>query len=120
FVSPMVLAGFYAMALAWGRTPAVHARWRGSTAILFIDPIVARVLIFHLPTYAEAGEWLGPVLAAGIMLGLIVAERRAPSGRHVFPFVLACLLIQQTLFYVLGLSAPWRQFALWFIALPLT
>lgn len=119
-VSPLLMVGFYAMALLNRRTAAVHARWMLATAILLIDPIVARILIFQFPAYAEAAEWLGPVLACGLTVGLIFAERNATAGRRVFPVVLGCLLLQQTLFYALGLSDLWRRFALWFIALPLT
>jgi uncharacterized membrane protein len=119
-VSPLLLAGFYAMAMVNRRTPAVHARWMLVTAILLIDPIVARVLIFYFPHHADAAEWLGPTLAVGLTLGLILAERNAPAYRRVFLILLACLLTQTALFYTLGQSGVWRRFALWFVALPLT
>lgn len=119
-VSPLLMVGFYTMALSNRRTAAVHARWMLATALLLIDPIVARVLIFHFPAHADAAEWLGPALACGLTVGLIIAERKATAGRRVFPMVLGCLVLQQTLFYALGLSDFWRRFALWFVALPLT
>ena len=103
-----------------GATPAIHARWMLATAFLLIDPIVARVLGFWMPRFADAGEWLGPLLAVSILLGLIAAERKAHSGRHVFPIVLSCVLAQVVLFYTLGTSPPWRACAQWFIGLNLT
>ncbi len=119
-VSPLLFAGFYVAALVHRREPAVHARWMLATSFLLIDPVVARVLAFQLPQWADAGEWLGPLIAASILVGMIVAERCAPKGRHVFPVVLALLLGQVILFYTLGTSVVWRTFAQWFAALPLT
>lgn len=119
-VSPLLFAGFYVAALAYRRESAVHARWMLGTSFLLIDPVVARVLAFHLPQWADAGEWLGPLIAAAILTGVIVAEHRARGGRHVFPIVLVLLLAQLILYYTLGTSAVWRSFAQWFAALPLS
>lgn len=118
--SPLLAAGFFVMGLANRRAPAVHARWMLSTAILLIDPIVARVVVFRFPAHAASAEWLGPSLAVGLTLGLMFAERKAASGRQVFPIVLVGLLVQVVSYYILGQSDAWRRFALWFIALPLT
>ena len=120
FLSPLLITAFYSMALANRRSPPVHARWMLATALLLIDPIVARMLIFYFPQWIDAAEWLGPALAVTLTLALIAAERRAVTGRGVFPVVLVCLIIQQTLFYVLDAAAWWKQFALWFVSLPLT
>lgn len=119
-VSPLLFAGFYLAALARRREPAVHARWMLATAFLLIDPVVARVLGFHIPQWADAGEWLGPLIAMATLAIIIVAERRSPRGRHVFPIVLALVAAQLILFYVLGTSAAWRTFAQWFATLPLS
>jgi uncharacterized membrane protein len=118
--SPLVLAAFYALALANKRAPAVHARWMLATALLLIDPIVARVLMFHIPTAIDAADWLGPLLAMGAAAGMSMHDRRAANARHVFPIALTVLAIQLALFYTLGHSAFWKRFAHAFIALPLT
>ena len=118
--SPILFAGFYLAALARRREPAVHARWMLATAFLLIDPVVARVLGFYLPQWADAGEWLGPLIAMAILAVLIFAERHAEKGRHVFPIVLVLVVAQLILFYTLGTSAAWRSFAQWFVALPLS
>ena len=120
FLSPMLMAGFFAMALANRRLPAVHARWMLATTLLLIDPIVARILIFYVPAWADAGEWLGPSIAMALTVWLIFVERHASGGRQVFPVVLGVLAIQQALYYTLGNSAIWRGFARWFVELPLT
>lgn len=118
--SPLLFTGFYLAAIARRREPAVHARWMLATAFLLIDPVVARVLAFHFPHWSDAGEWLGPLMAMAVLALIIFAERRSPRGRHVFPVVLALVLTQLILFYVLGTTAAWRGFAHWFAALPLS
>ncbi|MBL8522143.1 MAG: hypothetical protein JNN20_00495 [Betaproteobacteria bacterium] len=118
--SPLLLAGFYAAALMRRREPAVHARWMLATALPLIDPVIARVLAFHLPKWADAGDWLGPLIAMATLAIIIVAERQSSRGRHVFPIVFALVLLQLVLFYTLGTSAVWRTFAQWFAALPLS
>ncbi|MBL8517358.1 MAG: hypothetical protein JNM76_10375 [Betaproteobacteria bacterium] len=120
FMAPILFAGFYLAARRNRRSLPVHSRWMLSTGFLLIDPIVARIIGFWMPQWSDAGEWAGPLLAGLTLLVLIVAERRATAGRHVFPLVLGWLVVQLILFYTLGASSIWRVFAQWFAALPLT
>jgi hypothetical protein len=119
-MSPLLFTSFYLAGLKNRRVMSVHSRWMLATGMLLIDPIMARILAFWLPQWSDAGEWAGPLVAGLILLGLIISERRLSAGRHVFPLVLAALTLQLVLFYTLGQSRLWLDFATWFAALPLT
>ncbi len=120
FMSPILFAAFFGAAWRNRRSMQTHSRWMLATGFLLIDPIIARIIGFWLPQWGSAGEWAGPLVAGLILVGLIIAERSAAVGRHVFPIVLGGLVLQLTLFLTLGQSALWRGFAQWYAALPLT
>lgn len=98
-----------ACALAQRHDMPLHARWMIASGITFIDPVFARVFAHLGPAWPWLVEYGSMVLADGVLLALIVAERRAPRGRAVFPLVLALMLVLQAGVLWIGDWAPWRR-----------
>ncbi len=65
-----------------------------STALLLVDPVLARLMFFHLP--------------AGV------------AGRVAFRNFCVGTVAVLMLFFVLPLTGAWAAFTLWFRAVPLT
>jgi hypothetical protein len=122
-VSLTVLFGLsYALAIYKRRTVALHARFMVCTAFTLIDPVVIRLMFWmgsRTPTWNY--QWVTFGLTDLVIFALIFMERRAKSGRKVFPVMLAVFVLAQ-IPALLGLTntAPWQAFARWFAALPLT
>lgn len=120
-----IFCATYVLGMLNRRHPAVHARYMVCTGLTLVDPVVHRIaqrvmggadLNYQLLTF-------GTVWA--ILALLILAERGAESGRHVFPVVLTAFVIGGLPlaldFYTWG--APWsiwKSWSAWFAALPLT
>ena len=83
--------------------------------------MLIRFVIWANPSVAWNFQWLTFGITDLVRVALIVLERRSPTGRVVFPAMLAVFAILQAP-ALLGLwkSATWQDFARWCAALPLT
>jgi hypothetical protein len=117
----VVFAVFYALAIAYRHTTAVHARFMVCTALTLIDPILARVVPLVAPDMIPFTQWISFVLTDSVVIVLIWMERGSLTGRKVFPIALGILLTSQ-LPALLGFDRTegWQQFARWFKDLQLT
>jgi hypothetical protein len=108
----------YALAVAWRRRTAWHARFMICTALTLVDPVVIRLMFWIQPIPAWNYQWFTFGLTDALLVLLIWLERHQPVGRGVFPAMLAVFVALQ-LPAVLGLtaSAPWQAFARWVAAL---
>ena len=111
-----------ALGLAYRKVPAIHARFMIGTGLAAIDPIAARVVVFYGPPLPEPIGFplISWAIAAAALTVLIVAERRQPRARAVFPAMLAAITTVWALWFTLVPSPAWRGFARWFHDLPLT
>ena len=118
------VAVFYALAVLYRRNTPIHARLMLCTGLPLIEPVANRVGLRVLNDWSFNYQYISFGLMAAILLSCIWTERRAPSGRLVFPMALAGLfaaylpLLLQ--FYKWEDTYDlWRQFALWFGSLPI-
>src|SRR5262245_33251846 len=125
FYVPLSLAGLfglsYALAIAYRRTTALHARFMVCTALTLIDPVVVRLLNWAYATPSFRYQWITFALTDLVFLALIWRERHTRVARSVFPAMLVIFASAQ-LVLLLNLYevAPWQVFMRWFAALPLT
>jgi hypothetical protein len=115
-------AACYALAIAYRKVPALHARFMLGTSLAAVDPIAARVAAFYFPPIEDAARYqlVSWGLTAAILIALIVTERGQRHGRAVFPGMLAASTIVFALWFVFAPSAAWLAFARWFHDLPIT
>jgi hypothetical protein len=118
----VLFAATYGLAIAFRHRPAVHARWMICSSLPVLDPILGRVLIFHGPPLGHPlyYQLISYAVSAVVLVALIVAERRQPRGRVVFPAMLVALTVAYGLWFTLGQSRAWLGVARWFHDLPLT
>lgn len=122
YVQLWLLAAFavsFALAMAYRRTPALHARYMVCAALTLIDPIVARLLYAHggvEPPHMQVATYL---LVDGILLALVASDLKRNQKPRVYPGMLAFFVVAQLpTFFVFNLP-EWRTFAQWIAALPL-
>lgn len=116
-----VFALCWALAMARRRHTAVHARFMVGTALTLIDPIVIRGLFWIDSAPGFNYQWLTFGLTDLVLLVLIAAERKAPTGRWVFPCLLAAFVLSQIpALFGLPQQTWWQAFSAWYASLPLT
>jgi hypothetical protein len=117
-------AGCYALGVFYRRNTALHARFMFCTGLSVFDPIFHRLAARALHYTDHNYQLFTFGLIAAVLLALIISERRATAGRHVFPAVLAA--------YVIGglplafdfykwrpVWTAWKSAVAWFAALPI-
>lgn len=123
---PLSIALLFAVAaglgIFWRRAPAVHARFMASTALLLLDPVLARLLFFRLPPLPF--EQLYQAISFSLVaLALFFLWRSLPAGaagRTAYRNFCIGTVTVLALFFVLPHSGVWAAFTRGFRALPLT
>ena len=112
----------YGLAIAYRKTPRLHARFMIGTSLALIDPIAARVAIFYFPTLDHPLRYqlISWGLTALVLSLLMFIERRQPRDRAVFPVMLVASTVVYGLWFTLAQSPSWLGVARWFHDLPLT
>ncbi|MDQ2701336.1 MAG: hypothetical protein M3Y70_00660 [Pseudomonadota bacterium] len=109
--------------LMWGlgirhrRDSVVHARYMVGTALLLIDPSLARVMIHWIPAVPPPlYQWIsfGVVYLA---LGALIAFDRVPRGRRTLQVVLVLMVALHVSILLVPGTTAWQRFAEWFAAL---
>ncbi len=120
-----ILAAAYLMGVVNRKDPAVHSRYMVCTGLPLIDPVLHRIsqrvmggadLDYQLLTFG---------IPCALLIILILAERRASAGRHVFPAMLSAFVVGYLplglKFYTWGSTwTMWKSLARQFAALPLS
>jgi hypothetical protein len=112
-------------ALGWRnrRNPPVHARYMICTGLSVIDPIFHRIAARAMDFADHNYQVLTFGIVYAILVAFIFAERKATTGRHVFPAVLAAYVIGGLPllfdFYEWGpVWTAWKAAVAWFAQLP--
>jgi hypothetical protein len=114
----------YALALAWRRTPPVHARFILCTIFPLFTPVTDRLIGRYLPSVVPLvpridGTPVVPVagfLAADALLAALSIWDWRANRRLVFPVALVVLLLYHASVLTFHRLPLWRAFGEWFVA----
>jgi hypothetical protein len=120
FKDLFVFAFGFGVAIIYRKNPRVHARGMMVTGMALIEPAMVRVMANVLGVERPLAYYLGILPDYIILLLLIGMERKAVSGRWVFPCALGLFLFVHAVKIFKVAFTPWDAFAQWFISLPLT
>ena len=112
----------YGLGFIWRKPAAVHARFMLSTALLLVDPVLGRLMFFHLPPLPSNHLYQGITftLIAAVMAYLVNSLPRAAPGRIVYRNYCLGAAVVLALFFAVPYIGAWLVFVDWYRALPLT
>lgn len=122
FHTTALFAVCYALGLVFRATPAAHGRFMVATALLMIDPVVARVLHFYLPALPDP-RWIPVItftLTDLLAAALVVSFRGPVPARRALLALLALFVVAHSLWFTFAPTRPWHDFVVGFRSLPLT
>ena len=118
------VSGTAMLLTVWGlgvlhrRDPALHARYMAGTALTLLDPVLARILIFWVPSVPPPlYVWINYGVIYAILGLLIWRDRHSTRGRSAFFVLLALFAVLQVSILTVPGTAAWQRFALWYAAL---
>ncbi len=123
---PLAVAMLFGVACGlgflWRKSPQVHARFMVSTALLLIDPVLARVMYFYLPRLTSENMYQGITfsLIAVAMAALVWSLPAFVKGRTWYRNYCICAIGTLVLFFTVPHTSPWLVFVKWFREAPLT
>ena len=123
---PLAVALLFAAACVlgfhWRRSPAVHWRFMVSTALLLVDPVLARVMFFYLPPLPSESLYQGVTftLIAVVMAFLVRSLPPSANGRSWYRNYCLVSILVLALFFIVPHIGAWLDFVQWFRAIPLT
>lgn len=123
---PLAVALAFAAAVGlgfrWRRSTAVHARFMVSSALLLVDPVLARIMYFYLPPLPSDNLYqvVTFVLIAIVMALLVRSTPSFVEGRNWYRSYCIGTLAILALFFAVPYTSAWLVFVHWFRALPLT
>lgn len=110
----------FGVAIYCKKKTSIHARGMVVACMALIGPVMVRLFINVLGVNPPLGSLLGISPNYLILITLIILERKAKSGRWVFPCALGLFLFVHIVKTFKITPPVWDTFALWFISLPLT
>lgn len=114
----ILFAVVWGLAIRHRRDPALHARYMAGTALALIDPSMARVLIFWIPSVPPPFyQWITFGLVYAILLLLIVLDRRSARGRSALWVLLALFATLHALIMTVPGTEAWQRLAVWYAGL---
>lgn len=118
----LLFALAFSLAYVHRRTAALHGRFVFCTLLLLVDPVLGRVLAFHVLTLPQF--WHYQVLTFGVEIAAVVAlDLTLPPRRNLRasfrPFAAAYVAVL-LLWFVFPRSTTWMTFGSWFRRLALT
>jgi hypothetical protein len=123
---PLAVAVLFAAAVVlgyrWRSSTQVHARFMFSTALLLVDPVVARIMFFYLPPLPSDHLYQGitfTVITAA-MAYLVNSLPKQAHGRIWYRNYCIGAVAVLALFFAVPYTALWMAFVNWFRMLPLT
>lgn len=118
----LLFLGAYVLAVVHRHRAILHGCFMLCTALLLVDPVVARALAFHVLQLPEF--WHYQIITFSIELVILLALLRALPARSAersrFARFAAVFGAVQLLWFVAPRTAAWMKFAEWFRQLPLT
>ncbi|MEO5944185.1 MAG: hypothetical protein ABIP30_01065 [Ferruginibacter sp.] len=121
FKDLLIIGIAYIIAVRYRHNVNIHARAMVATGIVFIEPALVRFLQYAVfPDNGVIAFLTTLAIVYGILITMIIIERKQKSGRWVFPLILGLYIIVHSII-IFQLNIPgWETFARWFAALPLT
>lgn len=121
FKDLLIIGIAYFIAIRYRHNVNIHARAMVATGIVFIEPALVRFLLYAVfPDNGLIAILTTIAIVYGILITLMIVERKQKSGRWVFPLILGLFIIVHSII-IFQLNIPgWETFARWFAALPLT
>ena len=118
----LLFGGACGLGFRWRLSAAVHARFMLSTALLLIDPVLARIMYFYLPPLPSEDLYQGItfVLIAIAMALLTWSLPASVDGRNWYRNYCLGAVSTLALFFAIPYTAAWLAFVHWFRALPIT
>ena len=123
---PLSVASLFAVAyglgLWWRSAMPVHARFMASTAVLFLDPVLGRILFAYFPPLPALPLYQAITFTATavVLLALLWSTPPTTRGLPAFKGYTIGAIAVLALFFVVPYSRAWVAFASWFRSLPLT
>lgn len=115
----MILTLCWGLAIRYRRDAALHARYMVGTALVLVDPAMARLLLAILPEGVQFNpSWGGYAVTFAILAVLVWRDRAAPRGRGVFRIIAAMFALNFVLMHVVPRTQAWLDFARWWGGLP--
>ena len=118
------MSGATILMLVWGlgirhrRDAALHARYMAGTALTLIDPSLARVMIFWVPSVPPPlYVWISFSVIYAILGVLIWLDRHAARGRRAFVVLLGLFVALHASILLVPGTATWQRFAQWYAAM---
>ena len=113
----------YILAIVYRHNISIHARAMIGTAIALLDPIFMRFIFYIVSPILNLSYpipfYIGIGIVLGVLIALIILERKQKSGRWVFPLVLSIYVIAYPISFF-EIKIPPDSFNRWFNSLPLT
>lgn len=110
----------YGVAIWFRKSTPIHARGMIVTGMSLIEPAMVRTMANVVGIERPTAYYLGILPDYIILITLIILERKAVTGRLVFPCALGLFLFVHAV-KLFGVMLPgWGAFAHWFMSLPLT
>jgi hypothetical protein len=123
---PLAVAVLFAAAcifgFRWRKSAQVHARFMLSTALLLIDPVLARIMFFYLPPLPSEHLYqaITFTLVMAVMMYLVKSLPQHAPGRTWYRNYCLGTAATLALFFAVPYTSAWLAFANWFRVLPLT
>ena len=123
---PLSVAFLFAAACVlgfrWRTSTPVHARFMLSTALLLLDPVLARIMFFYLPHLPSDDLYQGITftLIAAVMVFLVKSLPPLTPGRTWYRNYCLGAAATLALFFAVPYTDGWLAFINWFRALSLT
>ncbi|MET0582497.1 MAG: hypothetical protein ABWZ08_11080 [Pseudoxanthomonas sp.] len=114
----LLFALIWGLGIAYRRDPALHARYMAGTALTLIDPSLARVLIFWIPSVPPPFyQFITFGLVYAFLLVLIALDRKSPRGRSALWVLLGLFVALHASIMLVPRTAAWQQLAGWYAGL---
>lgn len=115
--STVIFSIFFALAIFYKETSAIHARYMISTVFPLLPAATDRLLGRSFPENALTAMYTGWVVADLIVLALLIWDWRSHKKLNVFPLVLGVMIFHHIAWFYVGKVPAWRHFSDWFAAL---
>jgi hypothetical protein len=120
FVSAVLFVTSWSLAIWRRRVAPLHARYMVGTALSAIDAVMARLLAFNAPPFADPMTY--QLIGFGVTDAILLALWAIDRGPHRRAFLhLLAVFVPLHLFWFTGAQTQaWLEAVRWFRALPLT
>jgi len=102
----------WSLAIVHRRDSALHARYMVGSALVLIDPALARLLIATVPGLGPLVPWVSYGVLF-LILGVLLWRDRGRHGQRAFVVLTAVFALNFVLLNVVPRTASWAEFARW-------